>query len=370
MLKPFALLLGLLLLLAACKTPATATKNKAAFDVIAYYSGDCTNLEQYHWEQMTQVIYSFCHLRNNELAVDNAADSLTITKLVGLKKQYPQLKVLLSLGGWGGCKMCSEVFASAAGRRTFVLSVKRLLETYGADGIDLDWEYPGIEGYPEHAFKAADKQSFTLLVEELRKTLGKKPEISFAAGGFASYFDQSVEWAKVMPLVNRVNLMSYDLVNGYSTTTGHHTPLFSNTAQELSVDYGVRYLKSLGVPANKIVIGAAFYARTWVGVANTDNGLYQSGKFKSFVPYKQFGSVLTPENGFVFYRDPAAQAPYAYSVSRQEFATFDDAQSVAMKAKFAKAKGLGGIMFWELGGDLGENGLLQAIFGAVAPTVK
>jgi chitinase len=81
MLKPFGLLLGLILILAACKTPSAATKNKAAFDVIAYYSGDGSNLEQYHWEQMTQVIYSFCHLRGNELAIDNSADSLTITKL-------------------------------------------------------------------------------------------------------------------------------------------------------------------------------------------------------------------------------------------------------------------------------------------------
>ena len=125
-----------------------------------------------------------------------------------------------------------------------------------------------------------------------------------------------------------------------------------------------RYLKSLGVPAKKIVIGAAFYARTWIGVEPIDNGLHQRGTFKSFVPYRQFGTVLTPENDFVFYRDPAAQAPYAYSASRKEFATFDDAKSVEMKAKFAMAKGLGGIMFWELSGDLGEKGLLQAIFQA------
>ncbi len=153
-----------------------------------------------------------------------------------------------------------------------------------------------------------------------------------------------------------------DLVSGFSTVTGHHTPLFSTESQEASADHGVRQLKSLGVPANKIVIGAAFYARTWVNVANINTGLYQKGKFKSFVPYKNFSSLLTPENDFVFYRDLAAQAPYAYSASRNEFATFDDVKSVEAKTRFAKAKGLGGIMFWQLGSDMPENGLLDAIY--------
>ena len=357
--------LALLLVLNPFNTPSSAQKAPNDFDVIAYYHGNGADVNKFHWEQLTQVIYSFCHLNGNHLKVDNATDSLAMLQLVGLKKEFPKLKVLVSLGGWGGCESCADVFASAVGRREFALSVKKILQEYKADGIDLDWEYPAIEGYPGHAYKPSDRRNFTLLVKQLRKTLGKKAEISFAAGGFASFFDQSIEWAKVMPLVNRVNLMSYDLVNGYSTVTGHHTPLFSTPSQEASVDYGVRYLKTLGVPAQKIVIGAAFYARTWVAVEPIQNGLNQTGSFKSFVPFNQFDKLFSPENDFVFYRDPAAQAPYAYCASRKEFATFDDRKSVEMKTKFAKAKGLGGIMFWELGGDVGENGLLQAIYQAL-----
>ena len=365
MIKHICLPFVLLALLLSCKAPsgtASAKSNTPNFDIIAYYNGDGSDLEKYKWEQMTQVIYSFCHLKGKKLAVDDAKDSLVILKLVAYKRENPKLKVLLSLGGWGGCKTCSDVFSTAAGSLEFAQSVKKLMKEYGADGIDLDWEYPGIEGFPEHPYKPEDKQNFTQLVEILRMTLGKNAEISFAAGGFGKFFDQSVEWTKVMPLVNRVNLMSYDLVSGFSTVTGHHTPIFSTESQEASTDHGVRELKSLGVPANKIVIGAAFYARTWVNVANINTGLYQKGKFKSFVPYKNFSSLLTPENDFVFYRDLAAQAPYAYSASRNEFATFDDVKSVEAKTRFAKAKGLGGIMFWQLGSDLPENGLLDAIY--------
>ncbi len=80
-----------------------------------------------------------------------------------------------------------------------------------------------------------------------------------------------------MPLLDKVNLMSYDLVNGYSKLTGHHTPLYSNSSQKPSADNAIRYLDSIHVPLNKLIIGAAFYAREWDSVANVSNGLYQGG---------------------------------------------------------------------------------------------
>lgn len=343
-------------------SPSLAQPKKMA--TIAYYAGNGQNLDQYKWEQVTHVIYSFCHLRGQRLAVDDAKDSITIRNLVALKKKHKQLKVMLSLGGWGGCAPCSGVFAKAEGRQEFASSVKELMQEYRADGIDLDWEYPGIEGYPGHAFMPEDKANFTALVQELRQVLGKKAILSFAAGGFASFIEKSIEWDKVMPLVNYVNLMSYDLVSGYSTVTGHHTPLFSNEKQQASGADGIQQLLKIGVPAEKIILGAAFYARSWVEVENVNRGLYQSGKFKSFVPYHRISSTFTAEEGFVFYRDSVSQAPWAYSPQRKEFATFDDYSSVKLKTQYAMKQKLGGIMFWQLTDDKPGTGLLQAIWEA------
>ncbi|MBL7828353.1 MAG: glycoside hydrolase, partial [Saprospiraceae bacterium] len=117
--------------------------------MIAYYSGDGKDLDKYRFDQLTQVIYSFCHLKGNKLAVDNSDDSLAIRNLVALKKQFPTLKVLLSLGGWCGCEHCSTVFSSAGGRAEFSESVLALMKTYQTDGLDLDWEYPAISGCPD-----------------------------------------------------------------------------------------------------------------------------------------------------------------------------------------------------------------------------
>lgn len=335
---------------------------RAPLNVIAYYSGGVDQIDGYPVEKLSHIIYSFCHLKGNRLNVDNARDTATIHKLVSLKKKNPALKIMLSLGGWGGCKTCSDVFAVPAARKEFAASVKELNDYFKTDGIDLDWEYPGIPGHPGHPWQVADKPNFTSLVRELRTSLGPVNEISFAAGGFPQFLEEAVEWKLLEPLIDRVNLMSYDLVSGFSTLTGHHTPLYSNSKQVPSANHAITWLDSIGFPMNKVVIGAAFYARTWEGVVATDNGLYQDGKFKSFVPYKTFPQNLSKEKGFAFFRDPVSQAAYAYNATTKTFATFDDETSIRAKTKYAREKKLNGIMFWELTLDKKEKGLLDAMY--------
>ena len=334
-------------------------------DVIAYYAGDATGFQQYPTDKLTHIIYSFLHLKGNKLAFDNPRSEAAVAALVALKAKHPQLKVMLSLGGWTGCETCSQTFSTEQGRAEFAASVKQLLAATHTDGLDLDWEYPAIAGPPGHRFAPEDRHNFTLLVQALRTALGPKAELSFAAGGFPKYLRNSVEWAAVMPLVNRVNLMSYDLVSGFDTITGHQTPLYSTSQQRPSADEGVRYLlDSAGVAPGKIVIGAAFYARIWGGVGATNHGLYQSGKFRKAFNYQKFGDSLSVAAGFTTYWDAVAQAPYAYNAQRQEFATFDDKKSIALKTKYVRDKKLGGIMFWELTCDQPRNGLLDAMYQA------
>ena len=112
----------------------------------------------------------------------------------------------MSLGGWGGCETCSHVFAKDAGRKEFAESVKELNNYFKTDGIDLDWEYPAIQGLEGHEYTKDDTQNFTALVKILRKKLGRKNEISFAAGGFTQFLATSVEWDKVAPMVDKINL--------------------------------------------------------------------------------------------------------------------------------------------------------------------
>src|SRR5580692_1142961 len=177
--------------------PRTSSSNPLA--VIGYYAGRSTAVDSFPTRELTHIIFSFCHLNGNQLHVDNARDTATIQKLVALKQNHPDLKVILSLGGWGGCKTCPDVFATEKGRTEFVRSVVQLTDYFHTDGIDLDWEYPALINVPGYPFNPEDKDHFTELIRLLRKELGKEKEISFAAGGFTEYLKTSIDWKNVAP---------------------------------------------------------------------------------------------------------------------------------------------------------------------------
>jgi chitinase len=352
-----------LLLFCVITSTCIAQKNKESNNiaVIAYYAGRSSMIDSFEIEKLTHLIFCFCHLKGDSLAVNNARDSATIFHMVELKKRNPKLKIILSLGGWGGCKTCSPVFSTKRGRRIFAKTTKELTDYFKTDGIDLDWEYPVISGFPGHAYSPEDKPNFTALVKQLRKKLGKEKEISFAAGGFETYIDSSIEWKKVMPLVNRVNLMSYDLVSGFSTISGHHTPLYSTLKQKESVDNGVKKMIEAGVPRDKIVIGAAFYARLFKVTDTTNNGLYLPAQFYHGLSFNRFSDTINVNNGFVQYWDTLAKAPYAFNRERRLLATYDDTESIKLKTEYVIKNKLNGIMFWQLAEDTFNNGLLDVI---------
>ena len=342
--------------LTSCDNSSIRENNIDEKEIIAYYPGGKDLIDQYDLDGVTQLIYSFLHLKGNKLAVDNEEDSLTIVHLVNLKDKYPKLKILVALGGWGGCKTCSDVFSTVDGREEFASSTANILEDYNLDGIDLDWEYPVIPGVPGHKYQDEDKDNFTDLIIRLNNYLASEHIISFAAGGFDSFLEKSIDWDKVMPLVDHVNIMSYDLYS--QTKTGHHTPLFSVTTDSYSVDSAVRYLTKIGIPKSKIIVGAAFYGRIWENVPDINNGLFQNAKFRRAISFNKLDNL---DDGFEFYWDETAKAPYAFNKTKNEFLSFDNKESVSLKAKYVIDQDLKGIMFWQLGEDLSTNGLLEAI---------
>jgi chitinase len=358
-----ARLLALLLATTLSAPAAPAQKvPRHPFAVIGYYAGRSTAVDSFPTGELTHIIFSFCHLRGNQLHLDNARDTATIQKLVALKQTRPDLKVILSLGGWGGCKTCPDVFATEEGRTEFVRSVKDLTNSFHTDGIDLDWEYPALVNVPGYPFYPEDKDHFTALIRLLRKELGEDKEISFAAGGYTDYLKTSIDWKNVSPLVDYINLMTYDLVNGYATSTGHHTPLYSTAEQVESTDHAVRYLDSLGVPLRKIAIGLAFYGRVFGGVDSINDGLYRPCHFYRGVSYRDQAAWLSADSGWTYHWDAIAEAPWSYNARKGLMASYDDTASVRLKTLYALHKGLAGVMFWQLTDDrFFSGGLLDAI---------
>ncbi len=331
------------------------------FKVLAFYMGDGSDIEKYAIDKLTHLIFTFTKLDGNNISFKNATDEKKLKHFVALKAKYPKLKVIVSFGGWGGCKTCSDVFASNTDRKAFVISVQKFINKYKLDGIDIDWESPVIGGYKNHKAQAQDKDNFTKLMKELRMALPPSCELSFDANSFETFIQKSIDWKAVMPWVDYVNLMTYGLPSNVPNTTAHHAALYSSPSQKESADRGIKELLNLGVPSEKIIIGAAFYGVVAVNIENNNNGVGQKGNFKEYISYKALHKKYAKKEGYRPFWNDTLKTTHLYNKETKTFVSFDDKKAVSLKTQYAIDNKLGGIMFWQLRGDRYKNGLLEVI---------
>ncbi|MCE7993904.1 MAG: glycoside hydrolase family 18 protein [Roseivirga sp.] len=315
-------------------------------------------------DKLTHIIFSFTEVVDDQMKFRNATAVDKLKALSAQKKNHPQLKVMVACGGWGGSGGFSEMAADPTKRENFVVSVMSFIDRYDLDGLDMDWEYPGLPGN-NNPHLPEDKENFTALMQELREAMdatGKELTLSFASAGWERYYDH-IELNEVMKYADYMNVMTYDQVGGGSPVTGHHTNLKSSDASQRSADAIIRFCTEQGVSPGQIVIGAAFYGRSWKGVAPEDNGLDKAtnGAWKSAIIYSEIAESYLNKDGFKRYWDETALAPFLYNAKDSLFITYDDPQSVALKTKYAKENKLGGIMFWQLTQDTPSGDLLNAI---------
>ena len=318
---------------------------------------------------MTRINYAFANIVDGRMVTGFASDAKNFSYLIGLKRDNPSLTVLVSVGGWLWSTNFSDISLTRKSREVFIRSVMGFLTKYELDGLDIDWEYPGMVG-AGHIFRPEDKQNFTLLLKELREQFTRfsaknrrRLYLTIAAGA-SDAFIAHTEMAKVARYVDTVNLMSYDYYEPDSDAlTGHHAPLFTNGAdpKKISADSSVKAFEAAGVSAAKIILGVPFYGHMWAEVADTNHGLFQDGKPvpKGYAPYSLITQTML-DQGFTRYWDLAASVPYLYSSEKHIFVSYEDVESLSIKARYVRAHGLGGVMFWDYEGDP-SGSLLRAI---------
>ena len=304
-----------------------------------------------------------------------------------LKAKYPHLKVVVSLGGWTESTWFSDAARTPESREKFVTSCidvyihGHLPEQNGAggrgvgagvfDGIDIDWEYPLSSGLASNHYHPDDDQNFVLLLQEFRRqyqAIGR-PDLLLTAAvpGPAQAGQYRMESAH--PYLDLVAVMTYDLRGEWDSTSGHHTNLYTSDqdpapqSQRLSADATLRlYRDRYGVPARKLLIGAAFYGKAWKEVGPENHGLYQPGKATYLGGNNYRDLLLKMKQGYERFWDASAQAPWLYNPQEGVFYTFDDPESVALKARYIKEHGMGGVMFWEITGDDDQGTLVNTIY--------
>ncbi|QJC52690.1 carbohydrate-binding protein [Paenibacillus albicereus] len=290
-------------------------------------------------QKLTHVFYAFADAVNNGVS---GGDASKLAQLTTLRSKNPNLKVLVSVGGWDRSQGFASAASTDANRTAFANSALSYIRANKLDGIDIDWEYP----------TASDKQNYTLFIQKLRSVLdagsaadgrGANKYQLTAAVGASDYGLGNIDIAAVHPSFDFLNVMTYDMQAGSGT---HHTALYNSSRANYSVDSAVKLLKSKGLPTSKLVIGGAFYSH---GTAD--------------YTYDQLKASYINKNGWTRQWDDTAKAPYLTN-SSGGFLTYDDTQSLTEKVKYLKANSLAGIMFWEYGQNM-DGELLNAIDAAL-----
>ena len=373
---------------------ADDTHEESSLSIMAYYVPENPyDAATIPVEKLTHIIFSFSVIIDGEMAFRRPeSQGQQLEQLVEQKSRNPELKVMIACGGWGADGF-SDMSSTPENRAKFVASTIDFVEQYKLDGVDIDWEYPAIPAAGTGA-RPEDKQTFTLLMKELREALDKldRPQtLTFASAGWKRYYD-NVELVEVMEHVDYMNIMTYDQTGAARQYTSHNTALgwikdadvqgtpMRDTIQAAadagneraaswepqSAEKIIQFCIDKGVKPEQIVIGAAFYGRSWMGVPPENNGLYQmNGGRPATYSYTQIRNDMESNPDFTRYWDPVGKAAFLYNSVDSTWITFDDTVSVRLKTEYAMERNLGGIMFWQLGHDVDdESGLLSSIYRA------
>lgn len=324
--------------------------------------------------KLTHINYAFANIGSDlKIALGYPdIDPANFSKLNLLKQNYPNLKTLISVGGWSWSGKFSDVALTDSSRTAFADSCVDFIVKYGFDGVDIDWEYPVSGGMSTNVRRPEDKQNFTLLLKKLRERLdlrgatdGKKYILSFA-GAAGSYYVNNTELKLIQQYVDYGNIMTYDIHGTWDKYTDFNAPLYTNSdtspQYKWSVDAGVNAWLNAGFPAEKLVMGVPFYGYKYDNTVNANNGLYQTYSGGSAVTYASVAANYLNAPGYTRYFHTSSMVPWLFNGTT--FISYEDAQSMGSKAQYIKAKGLGGAMIWELSQDPNRV-LLNALYNGL-----
>lgn len=278
------------------------------------------------------------------------------------------VKVMVSIGGWTMSDNFPTIAASSTLRAKFAGECNRLIKFYKFDGIDIDWEYPG---YAAHSGTAADKANFTLLLQNVRDSLNALGILKNAYYKLSACFSadptlmQNIQWSNVVPLLDMINLMSYDFFGAWDCVANHNSPLYSTLVGNSTFNTNSAFLtlkNTHSVPANKINLGVAFYGRSQMGATT----LYQPTNcnenqviFSDDLGTPLYYNVVKNMSLFNYYYDNATASPYLLgkpsTSAAGTFVSFDDKKSIGVKANYIVSNNARGAIIWEITGDYIET---------------
>lgn len=375
---------GALTLISTLETecPVSKSDKDTTYRSIGYFYHKSGDIGKIDVSNITHLNYSFALIHHNEgkneqevpygtLYTLYLPDSVKgdLARIPELKNKNPDLKILLSVGGWG-CRGFSDSAASEEARDTFAYSCKQVMDIFNLDGIDLDWEYPVNGGGGIIKSAPEDKHNFTLLLRAVREKICENKLLTIATPASNKFTTDWCEITKVADIVDFINIMTYDMAQG---TQYYNAPLYPSRefpttyeGDDYSIDSVVTCYLEAGVTGDKLNLGIPFYGRAprrafeSIMEMETNKTLTQPYFKNGELPkgsegeysYKYFEIVhkFIDKNGFVKRWDDYAKVPYF--LYNENFAfSYEDECSIEYKTAYLVEKGLGGAMFWDYSCD-------------------
>ncbi|MEO9324504.1 glycosyl hydrolase family 18 protein [Nocardioides sp. C4-1] len=335
-------------------------------------------------DQLTHILYAFGNVTGGECtigdsyaayeravtadkSVDGVADTWdqalrgNFNQLRKLKAKHPGLKVIWSFGGWtwsGGFGQAAQDPAAFASSCHDLVEDPRWADVF--DGIDIDWEYPNACGL---SCDTSGRDAYTTMIAALRSEFGSDLVTSaITADGTDGGKIDAADYAGAAQYLDWLMPMTYDYAGAFNPQgpTAPHSPL-TDYAQQPTPGFdsqtAIDKLLSLGVPADKLLLGVGFYGRGWSGVTQSTPGGTATG-----------AAPGTYEPGIEDYKVLKQRCPAtgtvggtAYAFCNGEWWSYDTPATMAAKMAWAKSKGLGGAFAWELSGDTADGELMRVM---------
>lgn len=318
--------------IAECAQGATGTEASECRRVICGYAAHSAP-DSINPQWVNRIIYS-------HIAVDSTLSDVVVRNpdrlryVAGLRDRQPGLEVMVSFGGPPG--LVSQAMRSDSLRGAVVDAVMRVVDEYGLDGVDIDWEYPG-RGDGALSEKE-DVANYVQLLRDLRGRLGNDRLLTIACAG-SGY---GVDYTAMAEVLDNFNIMCYDM----GVPPSHHSALYpSDRVGWICADVSVRNFLEGGVPPSKIVLGMPFYGR---------------GR-DAFGDFTEWRDIVVPDGCTLEY-DAEAQVPWIADSAGEMILSFDNPRSLEAKCDYIKANSLAGAMYWRIEEDDSAQTLARTVF--------